>query len=231
MTQAVTTATTSPTAPRRVTRAQAVWGALLASMTIVGGGLMALQGGPAVTRAAQPLAQVEPAKDADRLAAIFKTNSPIEPGRWQGIVIHHSGSGMGSAESITQQGLAKGVRSLGYHFVIGNGQGAPDGQIHVGPRWLDQLPGAHTAGPKSELYNRTTIGICLVGDGERRPFTDAQVASLVRLVAALQKDLAIDDEHVYLHRDVAPTASPGRLFPEAMLRARLAAAAVPVAAP
>ncbi|HVZ94938.1 MAG TPA: peptidoglycan recognition family protein [Phycisphaerales bacterium] len=209
----------------RPTRAQVVWCSLIASMTVVGGGLMTLQGGGVSAASAKPLAEIAPLGPATPgIESILQTKSPIEKNRWTGIVIHHSASAMGSAETLNAQSLAKGLKGLGYHFVIGNGQGAPNGQIYVGARWADQLPGAHTAGPKSEQYNRTTIGICLVGDGERHAFTSEQLDSLVQLVSTLQKELGIDDSQVFLHRDVAPTTSPGRLFPEALLRERLAAA-------
>ncbi len=211
---------------RRFTRAQAVWCSLLAGMTAVGGGLMLLQGqGVAARSNAQPLVALESTKPAEDWNAILNPKTPAQPGQWKGIVIHHSGSAMGSAESLTKESLARGFRSLGYHFVIGNGQGATNGTIAVGPRWDEQLAGAHTAGPMSEHYNRTTIGICLIGDGERRSFTREQVESLKQLVKALQKQYGIDDANVHLHRDVAPTTSPGRLFPEAGLREFLAAGA------
>jgi len=37
-----------------------------------------------------------------------------------------------------------------------------DGDIDVGYRWLDQLPGPRF-GAKGDWYNRNSIGICLVG--------------------------------------------------------------------
>ncbi|MBL8746142.1 MAG: N-acetylmuramoyl-L-alanine amidase [Phycisphaerae bacterium] len=206
----------------RLARTHVVWGALVAAMTGVGGLLLALDRSPAAPAEAVALVNLERANSNNEFAAIFDTKTPIKPGAWTGIVIHHSGGAIGSAETLTKQHNARGFKGLGYHFVISNGQGAPDGQIFVGYRWSEQLPGVHVAGSKAEQYNRQTIGICLIGDGERREFTSAQIARLAELVSSLQSRLQIPDRNVVLHRDISPTASPGRLFPEATFRQLLA---------
>lgn len=198
-----------------------MWGALVLAMTAVGGSLWLLDGGrppridglrlPALVAAAGPAS-------IDR---IFDTRVPMESAPWQAIVIHHSGSTYGSAESIERDHKAMNLSGLGYHFVIGNGSGAGDGELHVGYRWLDQLPGAHTAGQYGEWYNRNAIGICLVGDGDRRAFSDTQIARLVQTVQALQRRLGIPAQNVILHSDVTRTSSPGKLFPVAAFREQL----------
>lgn len=210
------------TALRGLTRSQKVWGVLLAAGTAVGGLLLLTEDSPRSALTPPALVEVALPSAANSLSKVFQTKTPVEKGRWQGIVIHHSGSPIGSAESITRQHNARGFKGLGYHFVISNGQGAPDGQIFVGYRWQDQLPGVHVTGTRAESYNRATIGICLVGDGERREFTDAQLRRLVELVSTLQKELGINDQHVWLNREVSPASGPGRLFPEAAFRQLLA---------
>lgn len=191
-------------------------------MTAVGGLLMALDRAPGAPAGALALVNLDSQRDASGFDAIFDTKTPIVAGRWTGIVIHHSGGALGSPETLTQQHNARGFKGLGYHFVISNGQGAPDGQVFVGYRWPEQLPGVHVAGSRAEQFNRQTIGICLIGDGERREFTPVQIARLAELVSALQRRLGIPDGQVALHRDIAPTSSPGRLFPEATFRQLLA---------
>lgn len=202
-------------------RAAIVWGALLASMTTVGGGLLLLQGDPTPRMDGLALAAPVAAMGATPIEAIFSTKTPVERGRWEGIVIHHSGAAFGNAKTIAAQHQARKLSGLGYHFVIGNGAGADDGELNVGYRWLEQAPGAHTGGPGEDLYNSRYIGICLVGDGDRRPFTKAQMRRLAQLVGALQSRLGIQPDHVLLHSDVAETSSPGRLFPLAEFRAGL----------
>lgn len=201
-------------------RSQIVWASLLASMTGVGGLLLALEDRPLTSGVV--LAGVDSAISTTGLGAILHASKPIESSRWRGIIVHHSGSQSGSATSVADQHLARGFKGLGYHFVISNGQGAPDGQIHVGYRWMEQAAGAHASGPDADRLNRETIGICLIGDGDRRAFTPAQLASLTSLVAMLQDAANVEGGRVYLSRDVSPTSAPGRLFPESAFRQQLA---------
>lgn len=208
---------------RGLSRPQAVWLSLLASMTLGGGALLAIDAPRAGAGKAIALAAATSPAQTPDIAAIFqRIEAPLDTKRWQRVVIHHSATPFGSAETIGAQHTAQGLQGLGYHFVIGNGQGAEDGELFVGRRWLEQLPGAHVAGPQAPWNNQHAIGICLVGDGDRRSFTPAQLARLGELVAALCRELDIPESQVVLHRDLAPTSSPGRLFPEAALRARIA---------
>jgi len=202
-------------------RTGVVWGSLVASMTVVGGMLLVLQGDPTPRMDGLALASPVAAVGATPIETIFQTRRPVQSGAWEGIVIHHSGAPFGNAATIAAQHQARGLHGLGHHFLIGNGSGADDGELHVSYRWLDQAPGAHTGGPSEDYYNRRTIGICLVGDGDRKGFTPAQMRRLVQLVTALQIRLGIPADRVVLHSDVAPTTSPGRLFPLAEFRQSL----------
>lgn len=203
-------------------RAGIVWGALLAAMTSVGGLLLALEGRPAPTLNGLALAAPVAAAGATPIQAVFETREGIADQRWEGIVIHHSGSRYGSAATIAADHQARNLHGLGYHFVIGNGAGADDGELYVGYRWMDQLPGAHTGGVREDHYNRRYIGICLIGDGDRGEFTQTQLGRLVQLVTALRERLDLPLDRVLLHSDVAPVRSPGRFFPEAAFRERIA---------
>lgn len=145
----------------------------------------------------------------------------MDDDRWKAIVIHHSGAPAGDAESIERQHLSFGYASLGYHFVVGNGHGLGDGAVFVGPRWNLQQAGAHAKGPKAEWLNDHAIAICLVGNGDRRPFTDRQVRELVALVRRLQEAFDIPATAIHLHSDVAAVSSPGRLFPAAAFESQV----------
>jgi N-acetyl-anhydromuramyl-L-alanine amidase AmpD len=212
-----------PTAPPATTRTRIVWGSLLLAMTGVGGLMALLQGGPTPRLDGLSLPPMVAAAGPSNIEAVFSTRQPMEGQRWQAIVIHHSGSGFGTPASIEAQHRAMNLEGLGYHFVVGNGSGMGNGEIRAGYRWLDQLPGAHVAGTQGDWYNRNAIGICLVGDGRKRPFSAEQVQRTVQLVSALCDRLGIPPGQVYLHSDVAQTDDPGRFFPEAAFREQLAA--------
>lgn len=131
---------------------------------------------------------------------------------WRYIVIHHSASASGSAAKFDKYHREKRrwENGLGYHFVIGNGNGASDGKIEIGNRWIHQIDGAH-AGVRE--YNHYGIGICLVGNFNESYPTAAQMASLSALVDYLQHRCRIPSENVIMHRHCRETDCPGRKFP------------------
>lgn len=214
--------TPKPQAPAGVsTRTKAVWGTLVAAMTVVGGGLLALDRGPHVSAEGFSLPPMAAFAGGGGVEALFDTPEPIAAGRWQAIVIHDTGTSSASPETLDAHARSQGLRGLGYHFVIGNGHGLRDGQIHAGPRWLSQTNGAHAAGPNADWFNRHAIGICLVGNGDRRTFSEAQIERVTHLVDAIMRECKIPADRVYLHSEIADTPSPGRFFPQAAMRAAL----------
>lgn len=197
-------------------RARIVWVSFLASMTAVGGLLMLLDKGQ-VPRTdgltLSPLAVASGIEMPGGTDPVFETRRPLDSDRWQAIVIHHSGSLSGSPATIEREHEARSLKGLGHHFIIGNGRGMEDGQVYLGFRWRDQLPGAHAAGPDGDWYNHHSISICLVGDGDRRPFTPAQLRELSELTQSLCRRLGIPQERVLLHSQVAKVSDPGKFFP------------------
>ena len=132
--------------------------------------------------------------------------------RWTSIVIHHSATERGSAGLFDKGHRQKGWDELGYHFVIGNGHGSPDGLIEVGPRWHKQKHGAHCK-TLDNHFNEHGIGICLVGDFTRDRPTRRQLASLNRLAAYLCSRCGISPDRITTHGAVTgKTACPGPHF-------------------
>ena len=131
---------------------------------------------------------------------------------WKYVVIHHSATDSGNATSIGEYHKdEKGwVNGLGYHFLIGNGNGSRDGQIEVGNRWDSQIDGAHAG---NDEYNKHGVGICLVGNFENDYPTNSQISSLTYLINYLQKRYNIPKNQVIMHRAFRKTACPGKLFP------------------
>jgi hypothetical protein len=199
-----------------------VWGTFVTAMTVVCTLLLLAGGTSASLRPGAMLGPGEVLGAPSRTTGIFQTESPLDASRWQSILIHHSSSPTGDASILHRQHQSWGLDGLGFHFIIGNGNGLEDGAIQVGYRWNLQQPGAHAIGPKGEWYNRHAIAICLIGNGESSSFTPRQIETLVNLTRRLQIDLDIPADQVRLHRDIAEIRSPGRYFPEAEFRRRLA---------
>jgi N-acetylmuramoyl-L-alanine amidase len=145
------------------------------------------------------------------------------------IVIHHNGKAGRTVADIRRTHQAKGWRDTGYHWVICDDAGAtvqrgrptyrPNGRFN---------PGAHV-----EKLNHT-VGICLIGDGELRDFSDAQYAQLRHLVTTLRLEFGIPVERVIGHRETrglvpaefaTTKPCPGRHFDLEAFRASLATAA------
>lgn len=162
----------------------------------------------------------------------------IARGRWQAIVVHHSGSPRSTPQGMDSWHRQRGWAGLGYHFVIGNGVGYPDGALFVGPRWRAQGTGAHcktTAGRyfgqwhKSNFYNEQGIGICLIGDLDAQRPTARQLQTLQDLICVLVAETGVSPARIYGHGEIThKTACPGRhVNMSGLRRAVLAALARP----
>ena len=146
-------------------------------------------------------------------------------GRWQAIVVHDSGSPAGDTASLERRHSRAGLAGLGFHFVIGNGQGMEDGQVAVGYRWDHQLPGAHaspgmamqpgfgTGSLDAAALNRVAIAVCLVGNAERRAPTDAQLRALHALVRSLRSEFGIAADRVRFRSELGPSGGAPGEFP------------------
>lgn len=201
-------------APTGATRVQIVWVSFLAAMTLAGGLMLLIDGRPSPRSDGLSLSPLAAATTINAATAdpLTQTRVPIDRSKWQAIIIHHSGSFRGDPASIEREQRDRRVIG-GHHFIIGNGNGMDDGQVHIGYRWLDQLSGAHAAGPNADFYNQHAISICLVGDGNRQSFTPAQIKQLGLLVESLRRQTGLPADRVLLHSDLATVDDPGRLFP------------------
>lgn len=218
-------------ARRTVQRTLSVWGIfVLASVLAIGVLRLASTGAPhAADRSAARAPSLPQTPDSEvgqrvapgavRLTSVTPRFADLDRKRWRAIVIHHSGTPGGDAASLERRHLQDGLTGLGYHFIVGNGQGLDDGQVVVGYRWDRQLAGAHVArtlaraSRDAAYYNEHAIAICLVGNGERRAFTERQMHELIALVRQLQAALGIPGSEVHLHSNLTGIASPGQFFP------------------
>jgi LysM repeat protein len=163
----------------------------------------------------QKLALRAPVKEAFPLVAPVLSDLQIsskQAARWKNIILHHSATPNGNAKIF--DGFHRRARrmenGLAYHFVIGNGSNSRNGQIEVGSRWSGQLAGGHVS---SHAYNENSIGICLVGDFERKHPSQLQLEAAEQLVRFFRQQLIPGNPRVLVHRDLERTLCPGRHFP------------------
>ena len=137
------------------------------------------------------------------------------------LVLHYTG--MKTAEEAIER-LRDPAAKVSSHYLV-----AEDGTML---RLVDEAHRAWHAGASHwrevDDVNSASIGIEIVNPGHEhgyRPFPEAQVGAVIRLVADIKERHAITRGNVVGHSDVAPTRKrdPGELFPWSRLsRLRLA---------
>ena len=116
------------------------------------------------------------------------------------IIIHHTAVDT-TLEKLRASVIRRGYSDIPYHFVI-----MPDGSVHA-TRPLERM-GAHCKG-----HNADSVGVALMGNLDKVPPTEAQVAALTRLLAELRRKW---DVPVVAHGDLRPTGCPGRYLRPAL---------------
>jgi len=172
-----------------------VLGSLIVGMAFTAGVLRVLEPGAVPPIAGVTLLSIERTateRPEDKLFATAETPRP-----WRAIVIHDSRTLSGSYDAIDKSHRKAGKAGCGYHMVINNGTGDEDGRIELGYRWKFQEAGDYLVGPNAEWYHQNAIGICVVGDVDQQPMTDAQLRELTWLVRQVQQRFGIPAEYVF----------------------------------
>ena len=151
---------------------------------------------------------------------IYQTRVPVEASRWDYVVIHQSGSIEGNAQTIAEDATKRGRGEAGYHFVVNNGRGAPDGRIQVSQVWVEQKSGS--VGRRGEGL---VISVCLVGDFKTRGPGKTQMSQLLALVRSLQERCGIPAGNICLANSRDTGLGQWRMFPLNELRENLLAEA------
>ena len=173
--------------------------------------LLALSPAPLTPSASASLFALDVPQSMD---AVFRTTSPVEAGRWKYVFVHHSRTPDGSAQTLVgRDGLPVD------HFVIGNGEGALDGEIQITQRWAGQVAAAPA--PGLDRIGSDCVSICLIGDFDQAAPTPTQVLRLNQLVGALQRRLQIGAGQVLLVDAPNSPAGTGRQFPATAFRTQL----------
>jgi N-acetylmuramoyl-L-alanine amidase len=134
------------------------------------------------------------------------------------IIIHHSATAQGDAETFRRAHKAKGWRDIGYHYVIGNGTYSGDGEVETGRP--ENESGAHCS---ADGMNFKSIGICLVGNFDIDKPSIAQMEALEILCRDIMARYKIPVSKVLGHGEVDATNCPGKNFDMAAFRKRLEA--------
>jgi hypothetical protein len=134
-------------------------------------------------------------------------------GQWSRITVHHSAEETSDPEGGTLEESMQTVRSIqkfhmedpahkwgdiGYHFMI-------DAAGRIFEARALQWQGAHAG----DLNNVQNLGICMLGDLERRPPTPAALKSLELLLNHLREQYRIPASRVYPHNELKTTRCPG----------------------
>lgn len=196
---------------KRGQRKFVVFTSLVGMLTVTSALLLALAPAPLTPDASGSLYAVDSPQALD---AIFQTQVAVRPGQWKYLYVRHSASTTGNAMT-----LGEATGTLGDHFVIGNGDGAFDGEIQLGYRWDQQAPAAAPIGAAE--IDPACISICLIGDFDSTVPTPLQLRRLGQLVATLQVRLGIGDERVILVDQANSPAGIGRYFPTTAFREQL----------
>lgn len=131
------------------------------------------------------------------------------------IIIHHSGTVTGSAESFARYHvLEKGMIAIGYHMV------KDDAGIHMTLPLEEQ--GAHCRG-----HNKTTVGITCVGNWDIQRPSNKVYYDYICMVLII--DMILSEELGYkvevpvgYHKDYRPTSCPGQYFDRVVFERELA---------
>lgn len=160
------------------------------------------------------------APTSDRIHDMVTPKASLQTAPWPFIIIYESGDLEASAASLAE-GRDKGVGTkpvtvrppANFHFfvnAVSSKQGALDGELEVGSTWQRQEIGTPFAGwPDSSYYkihkpHNNAVGICLAGDISHRPYSEAQVRTLVQLVQDLQGRIGITNDHVLFQWEIEP---------------------------
>ncbi|MEM7681644.1 MAG: N-acetylmuramoyl-L-alanine amidase [Planctomycetota bacterium] len=95
---------------------------------------------------------------------------------------------------------SRGWSDIGYHFIVDR-----SGRVWEGRSLAYQ--GAHV-----RENNPHNVGVMLLGNFERQAPTRAQLRSAYNTIQALKGRYGVPSSRVYTHRELVPTACPGRLL-------------------
>lgn len=137
--------------------------------------------------------------------------------RWTRVLVHHSathdGDGLDYRSIRSYHVDHQGWQDIGYHAVV----------ERVGDR-VFTIPGRPTTmvGSHCPGQNSTALGICLVGNFDLAPPSEALLEEAAETIAGWVARFGIAVGEIRAHREFKSTDCPGAHFPLADLRQRVA---------
>ncbi len=125
----------------------------------------------------------------DRIVEIVWYNKP------QWLIVHHTATKRDGTtfKAVDRYHKSLGWGKIGYHYFIES-----DGTLHRGRK--DNEVGAHT---KQSSMNYKSLGICLAGNFDVELPSEAQVATLTKLLREKSREYNIDPSRILPHRHYA----------------------------
>ena len=200
-----------------------VLSSLVATLALTAGLLLLLEGQP-ITSAGPYMMNLS--NSTQNWNSVIRAASPLRNGRWNYIIVYQSGGLSGNATELSEgkdvggtikpQHAGNMTQGANFHFVVDNarnGLGNPDGYVQRGLAWQEQLSTApYFSWPYLTPYHYSAyanaVGVCIIGDINRRGYSSSQIRSTVSLIKALERRLNIPNSCVKLQWEIRgqPTA-------------------------
>ena len=138
--------------------------------------------------------------------------------RWNYIVIHHSAGNYGNIEFLQKVHRERQSRdpldAIPYHYIVGNGNGLGVGVVKSDWRQAWNIWGMHVSKHNVDR-NFRGLGICLIGNFEKKSISEKQYQALVTLTKKLMKKYNIPVKNISGHGYTKGehTKCPGKHFP------------------
>lgn len=139
-------------------------------------------------------------KELSFTAQLYSFTQPVKY-----IVLHHEAAPTATVEEIHRYHITNnGWSGIAYHLYV-----RKDGKVYKG-RPIDKV-GGHCKG-----YNSISIGICCEGNFEVEQMSGAQFNALCEAIRYVMS--VYPNAQIVGHKELNPTACPGRYFPLATLK-------------
>lgn len=156
---------------------------LIASMTIGALVLMALDRGNPVQGAYSLSGYLR----LDPVENVVKNTLTRNPAKWDRVEVFYSRTDSGNAEDLALLITLAYGKQTDFHFIVGNGSGADDGQVQAGDFWKQQYFCSGRDG---------LIRVCVIADGIADSVSDCQIQRTNDLVENLVRTFNISHENI-----------------------------------